>query len=361
MELFSIRSLYDAFVRAYRGREKTKEVIKYQFDLESNLVHLQRRLLSFEYKHFPYRHFIVSDSKKRFISAPSFEDHILHHILYEYLYDIFSPIFIFHSFANLKHKGSHKAIKSLRNQLYKFDFFMKMDITKYFQSIDKEILFSQIQRRVSDKMALYYILKVIESYEDTTISNPFTNNSTGIPIGNVTSQLFANIYLHDLDFYIEHTIKPRMRQKGKDIFYIRYVDDFIFLTQSLEDTLLLRDEILSFLQQRLKLSVSSKKLIINRITNGISFLGYTLINGRIKVKNDTLRRFRRKISSYDEERKIRALMSFKGHCDIANPHLIQTLAQNSLSIRDTNIFKPQNFKCSLNELPHKKCQKIILV
>ena len=340
----SLEHLYVSFDLAYKGRNKTNEVIKYQQNLEENLLNLRKKLITFEYKHSSYFRFIVKDSKKRVINAPSFEDHILHHALFFLLNKIFEKKFIFHSYANRIGKGSHRAVLVLRQNSLKYEYFLKMDISKFFMSIDKSILYSQIRREVFDEKFLNYIKLVLDSYDEgvkwyhifdfrkykftkLNFLSPFSfKTGKGIPIGNITSQLFANIYLHDLDFYVEHTIKPKFRKEGKKLFYIRYVDDFLFLSKAKLDLKLLKEEILDFLRRDLLLSVSPKKLVLNKITCGIPFLGYVVFKNRIKVKNDTIRRFKKKIKSYNTENKLNSLTSFKGHCDLANRNLIKKIS-----------------------------------
>jgi retron-type reverse transcriptase len=172
------------------------------------------------YKHGEYYEFLVSDSKKRIIRAAPFKDRIVHHSLCNIIEPIFDKLFIFDSYACRKGKGLHKAITrfkeflrtiKLKNGLENYDniYCLKGDIVKYFDSVDKEVLFELIKRRIQDKDALKIIKTILDSY------------IKGLPIGNLTSQLFANIYLHELDFYIKNTLKCK--------YYIRYMDDFIIL------------------------------------------------------------------------------------------------------------------------------------
>ena len=335
----SLEHLYNSFLVAYKGRTKTKEVIEYKQNLEENLLNLRKQLINFTYKHRKYRTFIVEDSKKRVINAQSFEDHILHHAVFSFLEEIFHKKFIENSFANRKFKGSHKAVLKLQKESKKYNYFQKMDITKYFQSVDQEILFEQIKRHVEDEKFLFYVKIIIESYIETIILNPLTNKPTGMPIGNVTSQLFANVYLHDLDFYVENIVKPKFRKESRDIFYIRYVDDFVFLAKEKEVLIEIRNEILDFLKTNLKLSVSPKKLILNKTECGIPFLGYNILPNKLKIRNDTLRRFKKRIKNYEIEKQINSLISFKGHCDLANPKLIFQLSKLILLNNTNNIYK----------------------
>ena len=338
----SLEHLHNSFLIAYKGRNKTKEVIKYKLNLEENIMNLRNKLINFKYKHRKYKTFIVEDSKKRVINAPSFEDHILHHAVFSFLEEIFDKKFIENSFANRKGKGSHKAVLKLQKQGKNYNYFLKMDITKYFQSVDQVILFNQIQRHIKDEKFLFYVKMIINSCLETNIVNPLTSNPTGMPIGNVTSQLFANIYLHDLDFYVETRIKPMIRNQNKDIFYIRHVDDFIFLAKAKEDLKIIKSLILEFINLNLKLVISPKKLILNKIDSWIPFLGYNILSNKLKIRNDTIRRFKKRIKNYSIEKQINSLISFKGHCDLANQKLISSILNN--------IFINKNINLKLNKL-----------
>ena len=329
-ELFSYEILLRAFTIAFKGRKKTYEVIRYQFELEKNLCNLHLRLCSFTYTHSNYSTFIVNDSKKRVIHAPCFEDHIVHHCIYEYLEHIFEPYFIFHSYANRKGKGTHRAVLCLKKASVRFRYFLKMDISKYFDSISQDILLKLIEKKVSSDDALWYIRKIVYSFNASKSSC-----KRGIPIGAVTSQLFANIYLHELDRYIEHHIKVMLRRRGEDLFYIRYVDDFILLGSSKKSLLEVQEMVLQFLEERLELRVHPSKRVLNSIKSGIPFLGYVIYNNRLKVRNDTLRRFKRKVKRYadDEEKKFHSLMSFKGHICITNTKLLSSLESSLLIVK----------------------------
>jgi len=163
---------------------------------------------------------VVNDSKKRVIRAAPFKDRITHHALCNIIEPIFEKSFIYDSYACRENKGSHKAIKRLRSFIksikdtngcknYEKIYYLQCDIVKYFDSIDKDILLELIKKRIKDKEVLYLIKIILNSYEK------------GLPIGNLTSQLFANIYLNEFDFYVKNVLKCK--------YYIRYMDDFILL------------------------------------------------------------------------------------------------------------------------------------
>ena len=130
-----------------------------------------------------------------------------------------------------------------------------------------------------------------------------------------------------------------IRKFGRDIFYIRYVDDFVFLSKDKEDLTKIKRLVLIFLENKLKLSVSPKKLVLNRIDCGISFLGYNILSNKLKVKNATIRRFKRKIREYPNDKKLNSLMSFKGHCDLANSNLIKSLVSSTLNLSNNEKYK----------------------
>ncbi|MFA5230575.1 MAG: reverse transcriptase/maturase family protein [Candidatus Paceibacterota bacterium] len=213
-------NIYLAYLKARKCKRYKDEILKFSYSIENNLLNIHSDLLNEKYIHGKYYEFIVNDSKKRVIQAAPFKDRIIHHSLCNIVEPIFDKKFIFDTYACRKNKGSHKAIKrfreflraiKLKNSLVGYDniYCLKCDVVKYFDSVDQEILFSLIKKRIANGKVLKLIKIVIDSY------------IKGIPIGNLTSQLFANIYLNELDFYIKHTLKCK--------YYIRYMDDFIIL------------------------------------------------------------------------------------------------------------------------------------
>jgi len=220
LKICDLENIYLAYLKARKCKRYKDEILKYAKNIEKRLLEIYYELKNKSYKHGEYYEFLVSDSKKRIIRAAPFKDRIVHHSLCNIIEPIFDKLFIFDSYACRKGKGLHKAIKrfkeflrtiKLKNGLENYDniYCLKGDIVKYFDSVDKEVLFELIKRRIQDKDALKIIKTILDSY------------IKGLPIGNLTSQLFANIYLHELDFYIKNTLKCK--------YYIRYMDDFIIL------------------------------------------------------------------------------------------------------------------------------------
>jgi len=211
-------NIYNAYLKARNGRRYKDEILRFSYNIEKNLQNIVYELKNKNYKHGLYYEFVVNDSKKRVIRAAPFKDRIMHHALCNIIEPEFEKTFIYDSYACRLGKGLHKAIKrfkqflriiKLKNNLKDYNniYVLKCDIVQYFNSVNKNILFELIKRKIKDENILAIILIILNSYEK------------GLPIGNLTSQLFANIYLHELDFYIKNELKCK--------YYIRYMDDFI--------------------------------------------------------------------------------------------------------------------------------------
>jgi RNA-directed DNA polymerase len=269
-KIISTENLFLAWDKFKKGKRQKLDVQKFEFNLEENLFKLQRELKSQTYIHGPYKSFYIQDPKLRNIHKAKVKDRILHHAVFNILSPIFETAFIPHSFSCRVGKGTHKGVNQLASFLRKVSknnrracFVLKCDIKKFFYTIDHQILISIIKKRIKDKKVLLIIEEVIESFI-SGYSTLFERK--GLPLGNLTSQLFANIYLNELDQFIKH----KLREK----YYLRYTDDFAIIG---EDEFQLRrtiNPINNFLKNRLKLTIHPKKIIIRKYYQGIDFLGY---------------------------------------------------------------------------------------
>lgn len=270
--------LKKSFYAASKVKHSRFAVMKFAVDLEMNIVDLQSQLKSNIYKFGPYRSFMVDEPKRRLIESARFRDRIVHHALHAVLEPIFDAQFYNHSYACRTGRGSHEAVLVLQNWMKKSPslYYLKCDIKKYFQSVDREVLFLIISKTIADKRLLDLLERLIT-----------TGPSTGIPIGNLTSQLFANLYLNELDQYIKrhHRIKN----------YIRYMDDFVLLLPSKNDCINMRNQCEDFLNSILKLQLSPHKVQIGQVKNGISFLGFQVFHNRLLLRSANYRRMKRKI------------------------------------------------------------------
>jgi len=188
----SFSNLYAAWKKAFKST-KTAEAYEYSFHLERNLFALQAELGSGSYLPGAYRYFSITDPKKRIISVAPFRDRIVHHALVNILEPIYERSFFCHSYATRKNKGVHKAISQAQVYLRKNCWYLKMDIAKYFDSIDHNILFELLYRKIKDECILSVCRKIMDKGGD---------GKRGLPIGNLTSQFWANVYLDRFDHFI---------------------------------------------------------------------------------------------------------------------------------------------------------------
>ena len=316
-DVVSIENLIKAWKEFKKGKCSKMKVAEFELKLEENLFALHRELLGELWKPKPYKRFFVKDPKLREIHEADIRDMVLYQALYQKLYEVFDPVFISNSFSSRKYKGTHAGVKRFSEFSKKVSqnhtkqaFVLKCDIRKYFDSIDQEILFGLIKKRVKDEKLLNLIKKVIYSFEKT--------KNKGLPLGNVTSQLFANIYLNESDQFIKHKLKIK--------YYVRYCDDFVILSEDLKclaDTI---PQIRRFLSENLKLVLHPNKISIRKLKNGTDFLGYVSLSHYSVLRTRTKNRMFGKISILknqfekgliDEKKLERSVQSYLGmlkHC-----------------------------------------------
>ena len=237
----------------------------FAMDLADRIVELHHDLMSGAYRHGSYHHFSVNDPKPRQIHKASVRDRLLHHALHRKLYPVFASGFIPDSFSCQQGKGLHVAIKRFQTVSRKVSrnhsrtcWVLKGDIRKFFASIDQVRLIEMLSYRVEDEDLMRLLAIVIKSFQ--------TSPGKGIPLGNLTSQLFANIYLNEFDQFI----------RGLGIkYYLRYADDFVFLSHDRNELLSCIPLIGLFLSDRLTLSLHPDKLILSTYASGVDFLGWT--------------------------------------------------------------------------------------
>jgi len=286
-KIISLENLFLAWQEFKRGKRKKSDVMVFEFKLEDNLFKLHWQLKNNYYQHGAYQCFSICDPKPRRIHKASVRDRILHHAVFRVLYSIFDPMFISDSYSCRLNKGTHRGVARLEyftkraGRHYKDNcFVLKCDISKFFASIDHDILKHLIHRRISDSSALNLIDIIIDSYSKF-------ENKKGLPLGNLTSQLFANIYLDELDKFIKHRLKAR--------FYLRYTDDFIIVNQDENYLKRLIPDINEFLRQDLKLDLHPEKVMIRKLRQGIDFLGYVALPHYRVLRTKTKRRMFKKL------------------------------------------------------------------
>ena len=284
-EIISLANLFLAWQEFKQGKTKKLDVRQFEFNLEDNLFELHSELVLKTYRHSDYTAFYITDPKLRHIRKACVRDRVLHHAVFRILYPIFDKVFIFDSYSCRVGKGTHQAVKRLKQFCQKASrnnfqnlYALKCDVKRFFDSVDHDVLLEIIKRKVSDEETLWLVGLIIASYQ--TVSNK------GLPIGNVTSQLFANIYLNELDQFIKHNLKVEC--------YLRYCDDFIILVEDPGVLLSQLEKIKNFLGDRLGLTIHPNKVSIRTYRQGIDFLGYIVrpycVNLRTKTKNRLISR-----------------------------------------------------------------------
>ena len=320
-------------------------------EIPSMVLSLAKDIANKKYMPSRYTCFVIADPTPREILAPDFRDRIVHRWLVNSMEPFVDKRFLDCSYANRKGKGHHKAVIKLYHYLHNYNnkYYLKMDISSFFNSINHNILVDIIKRWISkmpinNKETLSFVAETIIRHNPTK-NCIFTGNKNklkiippeksyfnnpdgvGLPLGNLSSQFFANIYLHELDFFVKHKLCAR--------YYIRYVDDFVLLSDSISQLLSWENEIEDFLINKLKLSSHPKKTVVQKTYNGIDFLGYFIKPTHILLRNRVAKNFKKKIydiSKYIEnnEKNINfqhqllkaqsSINSYYGIFKIANAH-----------------------------------------
>ncbi len=286
-EIISVENLLEAWKEFLKGKRKKKDVQKFSFCLMDNIFALHNDLSNHIYKHGGYQAFNINDPKPRNIHKASVRDRLLHHAIYRKLYPFFDRVFIADSYSCRISKGTHKAINRFRKFAYKTSknntktcWVLKCDIRKFFANIDHEILLEILNKYISDKDIIWLLGEVVESFSSTKIG-------VGLPLGNLTSQLFVNIYMNEFDQFIKHKLKEK--------YYIRYADDFVIFSNNREQLESLIPLIREFLVEKLKLELHPNKIFIKTVASGIDFLGWVNFPDHRVLRTSTKRRMLKRI------------------------------------------------------------------
>ncbi len=304
-EIISLENLFFAWREFKRGKTNKFEIQEFELNLEDNLFQLHSELKNKIYIHSDYTAFYVNDPKLRHIHKASVRDRVLHHAVFRVLNPIFDSHFIHDSYSCRTGKGTHRAVNRLKKFLAQASqndkrlvYALKCDVKKFFDSIDQNILLEPICRYIHDERTFQLIQQIIGSFEKTP--------GVGLPLGNVTSQLFANIYLNELDQFVKHQLKIKH--------YLRYCDDFIILGHNpyaLEEK---AKQIDNFLQERLKLYLHPNKIIIRKYRQGIDFLGYVILPHHRVLRTKTKLRILKKVNEGVNEYSLQSYFGILSHC-----------------------------------------------
>lgn len=298
-KIISPENLFLSWNKFKKGKIQKPDVQKFEFYLEQNIFALHRDLKNKTYKHSPYTGFYIKDPKQRHIHKASVRDRVVHHAAFRILNLIFEPAFIPHSFSCRIGKGTHKGVDALEKMIRKTSknytkpcFVLKCDIKKFFDTVNHNILLNVLSKRIKDNDAMWLAEEIIKSFS-SGYSTIFENK--GLPIGNLTSQLFANIYLNELDQFVKHKLRIE--------YYARYTDDFVVVAQDKIDLQNLILKIDSFLKNKLDLELHPGKITTRKLHQGADFLGYIILPHYRLLRSKTRKRIFKKLGMRTKEYK----------------------------------------------------------
>jgi len=322
-QIYNFENILDAAYQCRKGKTKAHTTLCFFNNLEENIIHIQNELMWGMYKMSDYHHFYVFEPKRRLISAPHFRDRVVQRAIYNIIEQLFDKQYIHDSYACRRGKGTHKGAN--RAQAFIRDverkhgkaFALKADISRYFSSIDHYILKSIIGAKIRcshTKRLLFYIID----------NSPSDAHGVGIPLGNLTSQIFANIYLNELDRFAKHKLKAKN--------YIRYMDDFVIIHHDKTQLHQWRRDIELFLHQQLRLKTNSKTQVFpvaKKNGRALDFLGYRIYSTHRLLRKSTVKRIKTKLKKYRKQYAIgeiqfseinQSIQSWLGHASHADAH-----------------------------------------
>jgi len=290
----SFENLHAAAKDALRGKRKRMPGAGFLANLEHELVTLHRELNDGTYRTSGYRYFTIHEPKERVVAAAAFRDRVVHHAVVRVIQPIFEKRFIEDSFASRPGKGTHAALERAKGFARRYRYALKCDIRKYFPSIDHGVLMEQLARVIGDQRLLGVMDTIIDSHHDAVERDwpegaglfDVIHRTRGLPIGNLTSQFCANIYLNGMDHFIKHDL----RVKG----YVRYLDDFVLFGDD-RQVLKAQGALIKQYLDGLRLTIHPDKYRLVQTSDGVEFVGFVLFrSGRVRVRRESVRRFDRR-------------------------------------------------------------------
>lgn len=280
---------------ASRGKRRRPDVARFTLELEPELLALQRELIACTYRPGPYRTFWIHDPKPRMISAAPFRDRVVHHALCRVIEPVLDRAFVSETYACRQGKGNHRALRRFVELCRRHPYVLTCDVRKFFPSIDHEVVKALVRRRIKDPGVLSLLGTIIDGsceqepcpwhFPGDDLLSPL-GRRRGLPIGNLTSQILANLMLDPVD----HLIKQELRVRG----YVRYCDDFAVFGHDKQRLREVRARVQDGLSG-LRLRLNERKSRVRRTDEGITFLGFRVLPDRLRVKRDSVRRFQRRV------------------------------------------------------------------
>ena len=315
-QICAFDNLLEAARKARKGKRTKPNVARFDFQLERELFRLRTELTEKTWQPGPYTSFFIYEPKKRLISAAPYRDRVVHHALCNIIEPLFERGFIHDSYANRKDKGTHRAVDRYTEFCRKNRYVLQCDIRKYFPSIDHEILYQLVVRRIKDPDALWLIKHIIDSsnpqepihayFPGDDLFTPFERRR-GLPIGNLTSQFLANVYLNGFDHFVKRDLGCR--------YYIRYVDDFVVFSDDKDFLHQVKQQMAAYLTD-LRLQLHPGKCQIFPVTQGATFLGYRIFPTHRLLKRENAHRF---------QRRLREMQHAYAHCGLTLEQVDQSI------------------------------------
>ncbi len=355
---FKLASIISAYYLCRKGKRNSTYQLTFEYNFEQNLLALQKQFKNNSYKIGKSTCFVITYPSTREIFAANFTDRIVHHLLISYIEPPIDKTFIYDSFACRKEHGVICGVKRLQNFLNKVTnnkksnaYYLKLDISSFFYSIDKKTLFKILSKRI-------YNLDFSKEKKDCLIKlskqiifhNPCTNYikkgdlnllqnlpkdkslfttdpSKGLPIGNLTSQFFANLYLNELDQFVKRELKVK--------YYLRYADDLLFLSKDIKELEEVEKAVTKFLKEKLLLEIKTEKTVFGSVYQGIDFIGYIVRPNYVLARNRTVNNLKRKLHYFNKGFLIDRSMCKEEAVEIHSPPTEEEITTICNSINST--------------------------
>lgn len=305
-EIISIENLLEAWTEFIVDKRDKQDMLEFQFRLMDNISVLHQALASQQYRHGDYFAFKISDPKPRDIHKSTVRDRLLHHAIHRKLYPFFDRTFIADSYSCRVNKGTHRALnrftqfsRQVSKNNTKTCWALKCDIRKFFANIDHGILLATIAKYIPDQKILWLLQRIIDSFE--------TRPGVGLPLGNLTSQLFVNIYMNEFDQYMKHKLRATQ--------YIRYADDFVTLSQNRQWLEAILPAMKNFLSTKLKLELHPNKLFLKTVASSVDFLGWVHFPTHRVLRTSTRRRMVKNMTDNASEETLQSYLGLLCHGD----------------------------------------------
>lgn len=303
-DIISTDNLLLAWQEFIIGKKTKTDVQNFGRDLMNNLFQLQSDLHECSYQHGGYKNFYITDPKLRHIHKAAVRDRLVHHAIYRQLYPCFDKTFIADSFSCRNNKGTHAALKRfavLANKVNcnntKTCWILKCDVKKFFDSINHEILLNILQQYIVDQKIIWLLENIINSFNQPA--------GKGLPLGNLTSQLFVNIYMNKFDQFVKHKLRVK--------YYIRYADDFVLMLNDRNQLISILPKIKDYLAKELNLTLHPNKISISTLVSGIDFLGWVNFPKHKVLRTKTKKRIMTKIENSGQPESLASYLGLLRH------------------------------------------------